>query len=403
MSFLIVNSARAASRAFHLNLRRQPGIMAFSRHQFDRATRQYIRLNNRVPLNELLKIWRTARDASGDRLQLGMTHHAPRLDLVQPYESAINQSFLRYVRDGFGINHIFFVVRPAEEAFLSELNRAIAKRLGDWTFVSKNNSWPRRVPLESAMKLELPMQDETIQTRLPEQEMVALAHEATANIGKVFDLYHVFKSVFSNVHLIPYSRLISEPHELFAEIADIAGFEFADHTLVDVKLNGLANRLLLRNPLTVLADNIAYLKNRFHPRSLIRRSRVPLELRFELRDAIEVCNDWGNHVPLDLDCTELLPTVHEDLKTPLGLGLEVSGYGRLSSAARTIWQSPVFLSDFIGSIAPVFDRNYALTRSVYRATYLQSAPNDLLGLFREANGAQFDELSDLMLRGEQGS
>jgi hypothetical protein len=106
-----VNSGRAASRAFHLDINRQPGAISFSRNQFDVITRRYIRDKDRRPLDQAAEFWRFVKSNSSGDIQLGQTHHAVLFDLKFPYENTKNRDFLTELREKFDIHQIYYVVR----------------------------------------------------------------------------------------------------------------------------------------------------------------------------------------------------------------------------------------------------------------------------------------------------
>ncbi|MHC4990051.1 MAG: hypothetical protein ACYTGC_03635, partial [Planctomycetota bacterium] len=84
MSFMVINTGRTASRAFYLNLSRQPGVLAFNRYAVDHVVRSYIERKRTRPLEQLGDGYDRFRMIHGPDAMLAIVFHAVRLRLNVP-------------------------------------------------------------------------------------------------------------------------------------------------------------------------------------------------------------------------------------------------------------------------------------------------------------------------------
>lgn len=397
---MIVNTARAASRAFYLNIKKQPDVVTCSRYHFDRIASRYVSRNRATRLKELARSWRRMQDRSDKKLHFGIVYHAVRFNLAFPYEDPRNLKFLNDVRDLLGVDHIFFVVRRPEEIFLSELNRLVALKLGDWTFLPNGKAWPNEVrmgelenqtPPTPTMGASLPAYDE--------KELIDLSAKLSIDTGKVLSMYRQFDAAFPNVHLISYEKFMGQPKATFEYIADTVGFQYQDSSLAEVKLNSLSNRLMIYNPTTLSLPTTGQSGvRRFLGNVFGGQGRNTLKLRFELEPLIDICDDWGTYTSIGVDMSEKLPNVFEDFGVPIGIGASTAQYARLSTSMKETLRCPTFLDDLTGYLAPVFDENYVHTKALYRANYLKKSPPELFKIFWQENAAEFDGIDEIARR-----
>ena len=140
MSFIVVNTGRAASRAFYLNLKRQQGVVTLSRKELDRALRDAVDHQRSDALRALTDAYRLGCSARAGAIA-GLVLHGARRALLTPYDHPNNVKTLARLRDELDIGTVFFVVRDPRTMILSELNRMLAKRVGDWSFDRTAGSW----------------------------------------------------------------------------------------------------------------------------------------------------------------------------------------------------------------------------------------------------------------------
>lgn len=400
---MVVNTGRTASRAFYLNLRAQPDPVVCSRTGFDFVTSCFISYHVKKPLRDLIRTYDASSRLAGEPPLWGIVFHGVRPRLAYPFDSERNRALLTAVRDELNVHTVFLPVRDPEAVFLSELNRRLATTLGDWVFPERSLGWQRRFRLQDLARLETtvgqPLGDATHRS----EDIEPLARDMATRTGKSFSIYRLFKSVFPRVYLIPYERFLERPREVLQLLAQAAGFRFANNALADIRLNSLANRLLCYNPITLHMRDDA-LPGRFKERfaGLLRRGGsfphgpYDVRFRFEIAEVIELCDDWGTYVPLDVDCTEALPRVAEDLSAHIGLGVNIRDLAALAPSERALVQNPRFLSDLVSAIAPVFEANYEHTKAHYRGLYFNELPPEARKILWEVNGRECEQIRELL-------
>lgn len=403
MSFMIVNTGRAASRAFYLNLRLQQGLVTCSRTQFDVAVTRFIRWGNRAPLDLLTQTLRVSSAVSSSSPNLGIVFHGARPRLAYPFDTDRNRSLLSMVRDNLGVTNVFLPVRNPEDVFLSEINRQLAKAEGDWTFPSDLLCWKNVFTPENIAALKSVAFPEWPERRIHRQKnLESLARDVAIRTGKQFSMYQLFKAVFPNIYLIPYERFLHSPYEIFDKIGKISGFRFTDHSLIEPKLNSLSNRLLVYNPFTLALPRLPNYQHHRWPgrfRRLPRQKEYRVRFRFEITSAVELCDDWGAYLSVNMDCSSLLPEVVKDLDAPISLGVNAKDFAELPQTYRSLVRNPSFVEELVGTIAPVFRWNYEYTKSRYRELYLDELPPEAVRAFREANSDEHQQMLDKLTGG----
>ena len=142
MSFLMVNTGRTASRAFHLNFKLQPGVVTSSRYELDLAAKRYFGWRLRAPLDKLIGGYRMSRAPLHGGAVSGLVFHGACNRLLYPYDQPRNVQFLSILRDGLGIDKVFFPVRDPKTLFLSQLNHSLASRVGGMHFDKRRGIKP---------------------------------------------------------------------------------------------------------------------------------------------------------------------------------------------------------------------------------------------------------------------
>ena len=223
---MVVNTGRAASRAFYLTLRGQPGVVAFNRYVLDKAVRMYIKRNLTAPLRKLVDGYDAFRTVRGEDAQLALVFHAARRRFNVPYDDPRNEKVLRVLRDQLGLKTVFFPVRDPKKLVLSELNRHLSGQVGDWRFAHRKGNWRESFTLaELAAVREAPparvdFEPETATVSM--DDMLGMARDFSAKTGKIHSLFRMFHKVFGDdVHYID---------ELFVTRK---GLVLLSHTLLD--------------------------------------------------------------------------------------------------------------------------------------------------------------------------
>ena len=153
MSFMVVNTGRVASQYFYINLKLQPNVFMPSRYQFDFIAKSFIKRRYHYPLKKLVKM----KDHEFSRrpgLCLGIVFHSARRNLVYPLNSQRNSDFLKILRDDLELNTIFLPMRDPDKVFKSEMNRQLARIVGDWSFPPGLNGWQKKWSLNQCKELK---------------------------------------------------------------------------------------------------------------------------------------------------------------------------------------------------------------------------------------------------------
>ena len=372
VSFVVVNTGRAASRAVHLNLRAQPGLSGCSRYHLDEIVTAFIDRGSLDPLDAL------AGDL-GARLNgvLGFVFHGVRPRLAFPFDDPRNLAVLRALRDRLGIETAYLVVREPRQVLHSELNRQLALVAGDWRFPA--SSW-RSVVQEHELGRAAAGPIEPIDTEgVAAQDLGSLAEDIAGRTGKVGSLYRLFDSVFADVVVIPYDLLADNPGAVFDAMAARSGFGMVDRQLVGVRLNGLANRLLVYNPFQLVVDGRA------------------LRLRFEMEPVIGRCDDWGTHTPLRIESGPVLADMAARFDLPVGLGVDTVDLESASPHQRNRLSAPDFEARVVEHVRASFVANFTAAYDAYRHdVYRVEWPEEPWERFALANADEIDVTQALL-------
>ncbi len=403
MSFLIVNTGRAASRAFYINLRAQPGLITSSRTQFDNLISYHNILKYSGKFRSYANVLRCTKEGCSPQIPLGIVFHGARPRLYYPYNNGQNDRLLEKIRDELDIKNVFLVIRESEKCFLSEINRRIAKTLGDWSFKPEFMGWKAQFGLQDLKNLQGNDFRSTVDVQkssLNESLIYTIAKKAVVRTGKTFSIYQLFNKIFPNVYLIQYEKFLDNPNKIFKQIGKINSFDFDDSSLCDTKLNSLANRLLIYNPIIFSFDDVrnitSKLRNKFYKFTGWNYGR--LRLRLEISKVIELCEDWGSYISLGIDCSPFLPRIVDDLKTQIGIGAKVVDLHGLSTSERALIRNRGFIQDLIGRLAPVFQENYKYTKMLYKKNSLNYLPADVKKIFLEENNQEIEKLDKIIAK-----
>ena len=366
---MVVNTGRAASRAFYLNLRAQPGMYVPSRHDLDRAVSGVIDGNDTSELDALTAAYVMATRREPVR-PVGLVFHGVRPRLAYPFHTDANRALLAALRDRFEIDHVFMVVRDPLDVFASEMNRRRAGAAGDWRFFDFGLGWLNHYRLDQIETLPTDPHCRKLDHLGPEDSgTLATAREVAIRTGKAGALVDLFASVFNDVHVLAYSGLTTNPDATFEMMGRISGWRFAERSLASTKLNGLANRLLVYNPITL---DLGGTRVRF---------------RFEVEAALELCEDWGSQVRLPVECGGSLTRVESLVGSPVGLGVDRSDLARLPTSIQTAVTSEGFAHHLLTSIGPTYESSFVRTEEVYRRDVYRTVwPERFVDAYERVNG-----------------
>jgi len=394
MAFMVANTGRAASRAFYLNLARQPGVFCVPRRYFDSCVSMFIRQGNRSGLDQLIQLARMSRDTMERGVVFGIVFHAVRPNLF-PFGSSRNRELLEILRDELEVEQVFFPVRDMKSVFLSELNRQMAYRANNWSFPQGSYGWKRDFSLAELISQPSGSNEEQngFYDRNPKKEfdVSKLDMVTMERTGQINTMYDMFSSVFPRTFVFDYQRLIDKPLALFRTMADLSGFTF-DHTeLLETKLNSLANRLLIWNPITLSLG-----KKPGRRRVWKRKSKkVTVRYRIELRDALPVCRDWGEHHVLEADYGDVLAPIERDLKGHFAFGVCGDDLAKLPPNERMLCTHNGFASKIASAIGPGFVRNFETMKEFYRNNvYFSEFPGELEEIVSNYGKKEYEKLFD---------
>ena len=399
VSFMVVNTGRAASRAFYLNLKRQPGVMAFNRFHLDWAVRMYVKRNAAGPLKKLIDGYRVFQTLVGDEAALGLVFHAARRRFNYPLDHPRNEKTLRFLRDRLNLKTIFFPVRDPKRLFLSELNRSLAGHAGDWSFEKRPGNWRSSVTLEELSRLgdrpSIPSCDSVERFAVDDEEISSLTKSLSERTGKIYSLFRLFKKVFPDVYFVDYEDFLQRPQETYERMAQVAGFRFEDPSLAHTKLYGLANRILVYNPVRLCWSGS-------RPRLLAGRGgRHAVRYRFELSGVLELCDDWGYYDVLEVDCSGPLGEIEADLGERLCMGVHVGDSVKCPALSVEVLRHPGFAGRLLEGVAPSFVEHYKRTKGFFAdSVYLREVPEQAYATFWKENQTEYEQLWTALEKGQ---
>lgn len=403
MGVMFVNTGRAASRVCYLVSARQQQAFAVSRHHLDAIVTDWIMGENRQVPHARPQPASHLADAPVGRLHLAelrrsldhlrslghpatpaLTFHGVRPRLAHPFHESVNHELLSAVRDDVGIDTAVLVIRPLDDVLKSEWNRLIAGRLGNWRFPERDG-WRHRWRLDDLLGSQ-PVDDTvdpnpstTAAPLDPADEAVRIA----GRTGHQAALWDLFAAVFPMTVVLPYRLLVNDPTAAFDAVGRIAGIDYGDHALHGVHLNGLANRFLTYNPVTI-------------------DLRLPgvarqVEFRFELADVADVDEDWGRLVDTDVDCSSLLAPIADAFDGPLILAARQDQLAELDQPTRRLLRDPIVLRTMAERVAPAWVRNFQVATQRYRDAAVTAVPAPASDVF-EQTLAEDRQRMDAILR-----
>ena len=417
MSFMVLNTGRVASQYFYINLNLQPGIIMPSRYQFDYITKSFIKRRYRSPLKKLVKMKENELSSSPGSC-FGIVFHSVRRNLVYPLNSQKNFDFLKILRDDLELNTVFFPVRDPDKVFQSEMNRQLARIVGNWSFPLGLNGWQKRWRLNQCKKLK--KQDLNhdglagfLPPKIDHKKLKETSKTFIINTAKISSLYDLFDKIYDNVKVFEFEHLSISPENIFKTMAEEKGFSFTDFSLINSKLNSLPNRFLLYNSFTLEVDNETQrfwnkmgiskeLKFRFKQKSPLKRLLIDKQnpfvrscrMKFEIPEVMSVCEDWGKYIQVGLVPEHAMPMTCNAVNAKIAIGMHSDDVPIFTDKEIKDMVKTIHLA-----ICPRFDKNFKILFDYYRNhVYVKRIPNgDFYNVFKKQNYQEFLDF-DLILK-----
>ena len=124
-----------------------------SRYEFDNVAKSFIKRRYRSPLKNLAQ-YRENELRKKPMSCFGIVFHSARRNLVYPLSSKKNIDFLKALKDELKLDTIFFPIRDPDKVFKSEMNRQLARIVGDWSFPLGLNDWKKKWTLTHCKTLD---------------------------------------------------------------------------------------------------------------------------------------------------------------------------------------------------------------------------------------------------------
>ena len=420
MSFMVLNTGRVASQYFYINLKLQPNIIMPSRYQFDNVVKSFIKRRYKKPLKNLIQ-YRNNEIERKPGSSFGIIFHSARRNLLYPLNSKKNMEFLKVCRNELELDTIFFPVRNPDKVFKSELNRQLARIIGDWSFPIGMNGWRNKWILNDCKMLEEePLLHHDCFDFLPKEFNQKDLKDSSRNFiihtGRIYSLYSVFKKVFENVKVFDYDHLFHSPRKIFTGMGNEKGFSFSDFSLVNMKLNSLPNRFMLYNTFTLEVDsqtqkiwqnkgisnkmNIG-IKQKISLKRILRDKQNPFfrscRFKFEIPEVMRVCEDWGKYEKIDLVSENIMPSTQNAIGTQIGIGIHSNDKSMFSQEEIHEMLKTIYLV-----ICPRFDKNFKILIDYYKTSiYHSEIPIDkFYDDFKKINKQEFSNIEKVFQKSE---
>ena len=406
---MVVNTGRVASQYFYINLNLQPNIFIPSRYQFDYVTKSFIKRRYYYPLKKLIKI--KENELSRRRGScFGIVFHSARRNLVYPLSSQKNIDFLKVLRDDLELNTIFFPVRDPDKVFKSEMNRQLARIVGDWSFPLGLNGWQKKWSLNQCKELkEQDLKHDGWAGFLPQkidhENLKEFSKKFIINTAKIFSLYNLFDKIYDNVKIFEFEQLFNSPKNVFKGMAEEKGFSFTDFSLINARLNSLPNRFLIYNSFILEVDSETQKcwtnmgiseesKFGFKHKSPFKRFFIDRQnpfkrscrIKFEIPEVMSVCEDWGKYEQVGSIPENIMPMTYEVVKTNIVIGMHCDDI-----SAFTANEIKDMVKTIHSVICPRFDKNFKILFDYYQNhVYAKKIPRgEFYDAFKKKNYQEF--------------
>lgn len=422
-NFMIINSGRAASRAFYLNFKKQNNFITISRYLLDEAITSFIEHDDLRLLKKCINDLKFQQSILNFPICIVIHGLRPRLKF--PFNDKKNIKLLNILKTELNIEKVFIPVREPEELLLSEINRLLALAAGDWTFPLHLTGWKHQFDFKDLIgNTFTPMPERYEKLRdlllnkienysvvsekkisffdkvqnifcdigslrqtpkdLPhrsgqaENKLSDMARKIRIRSGKLFSIFTLFNDVFNDVYTFDYKLLITHPCELFNTISDCVGTTFQDESLADTKMNSIRNRFLINNSF------------------FIKVFDVPIRFRLEIDGIIDICDDWELYSKLPHDFSDILAPIENDLKAKIVLGINSNYRDKLPAHCHHFFQKTRFAEEIANTVLLIFVSNYTLVKKIYTSDiYLQKLPESVFKIFMDENSSEYEKIENL--------
>ena len=387
MSFMVLNTGRVASQYFYINLKLQQHIIMPSRYQFDNVVKSFIKRRYKKPLTKLIQYRKNELDRQPG-LSFGIVFHSARRNLLYPLSSEKNIEFLKLCKNELELDTVFFPVRDPDKVFKSELNRQLARIIGDWSFPIGMNGWQNKWRLNDCKIMEKnALQHDDCFDFLPKEfnreDLKDFSRKFIIDSAKIYSLYSLFEKVFENVKVFDYDHLFHSPKKVFSSMAKEKGFSFTDFSLTKTRLNSLPNRFMLYNSFTLEIDS--HTQRLWNNRGISNKTNIGIKqktslkriiidkqnpflrscrFKFEIPEVISVCEDWGKYEQIDLVSDNLMPSIQNAIGSQIGIGIHSND--KIIFTQKEIKE---MLKTIYLVICPRFDKNFKILIDYYK-TYV---------------------------------
>ncbi len=416
MSFMVLNTGRVASQFFYINLKIQSDIIMPSRYEFDYVVKSFLKRRYKSPLYKMKKKLKMELIQNPNAIS-GIVFHSLRRNLIYPLNSKRNVDFLKACQNILGIKVIFFPVRDLNAVYKSELNRQLARIVGDWSFPNTMNGWRYHWKMNHYNSLKtLALNDNNCFEYLPkkiiEDDLQNFSRKFIVERAKIYSLYKLYSNVFNNVKIFDYSHLFNSPDKVFEKMGKVAGFKVSNPSMIKTRLNGLANRFMLYNGFSIRIDmqtlrewkkkgiNTEKRRNiyqNFSLKKIMMNDYNPFLLccrfKFEIPEVIRVCEDWGQYQKLITLDDKLLPSVVETLGSKIAIGVQEDDKKNFSNDELN-----EMLKYIIDVICPRFNKNFEILMKYYKNYVYEKdlKQSNLYSQFKKENQSEYNEINKIL-------
>ena len=126
-----------------------------------------------------------------------------------------------------------------------------------------------------------------------------------------------------------------------------------------------------------------------------------MRFRFELRDVIRYCSDWGQYVPANVEGAGTFEKIEKDVGHPIGLGLHLEDLQHIDQDFRSLITQQAFLEEFMETFSGIFNANYEFYRDFYKSSVnYDKLPETARSIFLEKNRKSIDAFNEMLARGD---
>ena len=416
MSFMVLNTGRVASQYFYINLSLQSNIIMPSRYEFDNVAKSFIKRSYKSPLKNLAQ-YRKDELRKKPFACFGIVFHSARRNLVYPLSAKKNIDFLKALKDELKLNTIFFPMRNPDKVFKSEMNRQMARIVGDWSFPLGLNGWKKKWSLTHCKTLDKKGLihndcDDFLPKSINIEKLKASSRNFIISTAKIHSLYDLFNQIFDNVKVFEYEYLFDAPKKIFRSMSEEKGFLFSDFSLTKAKLNSLPNRFMLYNGFSLVIDRKT--QKNWQEKGISKKEKIGIKqktslkriffdkqnpfnrscrFKFEIPEVMKVCEDWGKYEQVDLISKNEMPLTYNAIGATIGIGIHCDDRVMFNNEEINEMIKTIHLV-----ICPRFDKNFKILLNYYRNNvYQKEIPiGDFYNDFKKNNEQEFLDFEKIL-------